>query len=105
MTGLAGGGPLAAGAGAVTTDSAIASGNVLYTLSLAPTSTAPGVIFDGAGAFRATRPEELADVLASGLAHDGPAVIEVLVSKEENVFPIVPAGANSRDMIFQSEGV
>ena len=56
----------------------------------------------GAGAFRATRPEELADVLASGLAHDGPAVIEVRVSKEENVFPIVPAGANSRDMIVQS---
>jgi acetolactate synthase I/II/III large subunit len=59
----------------------------------------------GAGAFRATRPEELSGVLASGLAHDGPAVIEVRVSKEENVFPIVPAGANSRDMIFQSEGV
>ena len=33
------------------------------------------------------------------------AVIEVLVSKEENVFPIVPAGANSRDMIVHSEGV
>ena len=59
----------------------------------------------GAGAFRAARPEELSPVLAAGLAHDGPAVIDVLVSKEENVFPIVPAGANSRDMIFQSEGV
>jgi acetolactate synthase I/II/III large subunit len=59
----------------------------------------------GAGAFRATRPEELPSVLADGLAHKGVAVIEVHVSKEENVFPIVPAGANSRDMIFQSEGV
>ena len=59
----------------------------------------------GAGAFRATRPEELPSVLADGLAHDGVAVIDILVSKEENVFPIVPAGANSRDMIFQSEGV
>src|SRR5437868_1580785 len=56
----------------------------------------------GAGAFRATRPEELPSVLEAGLAHDGPAVIEVRVSKEENVFPIVPAGANSRDMIVQS---
>src|SRR3712207_202243 len=55
----------------------------------------------GAAGFRASRPEELADVLAAGLAHDGPAVIEVLVSKEENVFPIVPAGANSRDMILK----
>ncbi len=59
----------------------------------------------GAGAFRATRPDELSDVLAAGLAHKGVAVIEVVVAKEENVFPIVPAGANSRDMIVHSEGV
>jgi acetolactate synthase-1/2/3 large subunit len=54
---------------------------------------------------RATRPEELAGVLETGLAHKGVAVIEVVVSREENVFPIVPAGASSRDMIFQSDGV
>jgi acetolactate synthase I/II/III large subunit len=59
----------------------------------------------GVAAFRATTPAELADVLAAGLNHPGVAVIEVLVSKEENVFPIVPAGANSRDMIVQGEGV
>jgi thiamine pyrophosphate-dependent acetolactate synthase large subunit-like protein len=47
----------------------------------------------------------LSDVLESGLSHKGVAVIDVVVSREENVFPIVPAGANSRDMIFQSEGV
>jgi acetolactate synthase I/II/III large subunit len=51
---------------------------------------------------RATRPEELAGVLEAGLAHKGVAVIEVVVSREENVFPIVPAGASSRDMIFQA---
>ncbi|HEX8291589.1 MAG TPA: thiamine pyrophosphate-dependent enzyme, partial [Pyrinomonadaceae bacterium] len=55
----------------------------------------------GAAAFRAAGPGELAGVLAAGLNHPGVAVIEVLVSKEENVFPIVPAGANSRDMIVQ----
>ncbi|HLM58266.1 MAG TPA: biosynthetic-type acetolactate synthase large subunit [Pyrinomonadaceae bacterium] len=55
----------------------------------------------GAAGFRATRPDELSEVLAAGLAHSGPAVIEVVVSKEENVFPIVPAGANSTDMIVQ----
>ena len=59
----------------------------------------------GAAGFRASRPEELSAVLAAGLAHDGPAVIEVVISKEENVFPIVPAGSNTRDMIVQSEGV
>jgi acetolactate synthase I/II/III large subunit len=57
----------------------------------------------GATGFRAERPEELRDVLAAGLAHPGVAVIDVVVSKEENVFPIVPAGANARDMIVQND--
>ncbi|HEX6184057.1 MAG TPA: biosynthetic-type acetolactate synthase large subunit [Pyrinomonadaceae bacterium] len=57
----------------------------------------------GAAAFRASTPGELSEVLAAGLTHPGVAVIEVLVSKEENVFPIVPAGANSRDMIVQEK--
>jgi acetolactate synthase-1/2/3 large subunit len=58
----------------------------------------------GAAAFRATNPEELNDVLAAGLAHEGVAVMDIVVSKEENVFPIVPAGANAHDMIVQSDG-
>jgi len=53
----------------------------------------------GALGIRATRPEELEDVLTAGLSHKGVAVIDVVVAKEENVFPIVPAGGNSRDMI------
>jgi acetolactate synthase I/II/III large subunit len=59
----------------------------------------------GARGLRASRPGELTPALEAGLGHEGVAVIDVRVSKEENVFPIVPAGANSRDMIFQSEGV
>jgi acetolactate synthase-1/2/3 large subunit len=53
----------------------------------------------GALGLRATRPDELRGVLAAGLSHQGVAVMDIVVSKEENVFPIVPAGANSRDMI------
>jgi acetolactate synthase I/II/III large subunit len=53
----------------------------------------------GAGGFRASTPQELPDVLKAALDYKGVAVIDVLVSKEENVFPIVPAGANARDMI------
>ena len=53
----------------------------------------------GAAGFRASHPEELHDVLEAALAYEGVAVVDVLVTKEENVFPIVPAGANSRDMI------
>jgi acetolactate synthase-1/2/3 large subunit len=59
----------------------------------------------GAFAARARTPDELPAVLETGLAHPGVAVLDIVVSKEENVFPIVPAGASSRDMIFQSEGV
>ncbi|HEY3580781.1 MAG TPA: thiamine pyrophosphate-dependent enzyme, partial [Pyrinomonadaceae bacterium] len=55
----------------------------------------------GAAGFRAERPEELPRALAAALNHKGLAVIDVAVSKEENVFPIVPAGANARDMIVQ----
>jgi acetolactate synthase-1/2/3 large subunit len=57
----------------------------------------------GAKGFRAERPEELREVLSSGLAHNGVSVIDVIVSKEENVFPIVPAGASARDMIVQKD--
>jgi acetolactate synthase-1/2/3 large subunit len=55
----------------------------------------------GAAGFRAERSDELPDALAAGLNHQGVAVIDIAVSKEENVFPIVPAGANARDMIVQ----
>jgi acetolactate synthase-1/2/3 large subunit len=59
----------------------------------------------GAAGFRATRPEELHDALRAGLAHKGVAVIDVVVAKEENVFPIVPAGKGTPDMIVHSDGV
>lgn len=36
----------------------------------------------------------LSDALDTLLAHDGPFLLEVIVEKEENVFPMVPAGAS-----------
>jgi len=59
----------------------------------------------GALGLRAETPAELRDVLVKALTHKGVVVVDVHVSKEENVFPIVPAGANSSDMILQSDGV
>ncbi len=53
----------------------------------------------GVGGFRAERTEDLTRILQAGLSYDGPAVIDIVVSREENVFPIVPSGGNSRDMI------
>jgi acetolactate synthase-1/2/3 large subunit len=59
----------------------------------------------GAFAARAQKPDELSAVLQAGLSHKGVAVMEFVVAKEENVFPIVPAGADANAMIFQSSGV
>ncbi len=39
------------------------------------------------------RPDELEAAVAEMLAHDGPWLLHVAVEKEENVFPMVPAGA------------
>jgi acetolactate synthase-1/2/3 large subunit len=46
----------------------------------------------GIEAFRAVKPSEMLPVLRKGLAVKGPAIMEFLVSREENVFPMVPAG-------------
>jgi acetolactate synthase-1/2/3 large subunit len=43
-------------------------------------------------AFRATSPDQVEATLREGLAIDGPALMEFIVSPEENVFPMVPAG-------------
>ena len=55
----------------------------------------------GAAGFRARQPEELNEVMEAALEYKGVAVVDVVVSKEENVFPMIPAGANARDMIVQ----
>jgi acetolactate synthase-1/2/3 large subunit len=59
----------------------------------------------GAFGVRVSHSNQLAQTLSAGLAEKGVVVIDVSVSKEENVFPIVPAGANACDMIFQNAGV
>jgi acetolactate synthase-1/2/3 large subunit len=48
---------------------------------------------------RATTPEETDAVIRQALAHPGPVVMEFEVEKEENVFPMVPAGAGIQQMI------
>jgi acetolactate synthase-1/2/3 large subunit len=46
----------------------------------------------GVAAFRAQKPSEMLTVLRDGLAIHGPALMEFIVTEEENVFPMVPAG-------------
>ncbi len=35
------------------------------------------------------------------LDHDGPYLLEVVIEKEDNVFPMVPAGASVSDIILE----
>jgi len=42
--------------------------------------------------------EELAGAVEKMLAHDGPYLLEITVEKEENIFPMIPAGAAVTEM-------
>jgi acetolactate synthase I/II/III large subunit len=46
----------------------------------------------GIPGFRAVKASQVADVISQGLAVDGPALMEIMVIEDENVFPMVPAG-------------
>ncbi len=55
----------------------------------------------GALGLRAEKPEDLRRVLEEGLNFEGVAIMDIVVSKEENVFPIIPAGQDTRNMILK----
>ncbi|MCF8062725.1 MAG: acetolactate synthase large subunit, partial [Deltaproteobacteria bacterium] len=54
----------------------------------------------GAKGFRATRPEEVEEVLREGLAAAGPVIMDFAVEPEESVYPMVPAGASITEMLL-----
>ena len=54
----------------------------------------------GAIGLRATRPDQLSGVLQRGLATPGVVVMDILVSEEESVYPMVPAGAGLKEMVL-----
>ena len=56
----------------------------------------------GATGLRATRPEEVGDVIRKALATPGPVLMEFKVDREENVMPMVPAGAAINEMVLAS---
>lgn len=53
----------------------------------------------GIEAYRATTVEEVDEVISKALAVSGPVLMDFIVESEENVFPMVPAGAGIRKMI------
>lgn len=56
----------------------------------------------GATGLRATRPAEVEGVIRKALEIPGPVLIEFQVDREENVMPMVPAGAAIDEMVLAS---
>ena len=42
---------------------------------------------------------ELRDAMRTALETEGPVLLDVHVSKDENCYPMIPAGAAARDMV------
>ncbi|MGE4545016.1 MAG: biosynthetic-type acetolactate synthase large subunit [Pedobacter sp.] len=56
----------------------------------------------GATGLRASRPDEVEDVIRKALATPGPVLMEFKIDREENVMPMVPAGAAIDEMVLAS---
>ena len=54
----------------------------------------------GATGFRITEPRDLLRVLKQALETPGTVIVDVRVEREENVYPMVPAGASLTDMLL-----
>ena len=54
----------------------------------------------GAVGLRATKPEEVEEVLKKGLASPKAVIMDFVSAKEESVYPMVPAGAKLTDMLL-----
>ncbi|MCK4813913.1 MAG: biosynthetic-type acetolactate synthase large subunit [Candidatus Marinimicrobia bacterium] len=55
---------------------------------------------NGVKGLRAETVNEVDKVLKEGLAHDGPVIMEFMVRKEENVYPMVPGGKAIDEIIM-----
>ncbi|ADQ14853.1 biosynthetic-type acetolactate synthase large subunit [Halanaerobium hydrogeniformans] len=53
----------------------------------------------GIWAKRVEKKSNLDAVIKGAMEHDGPALVDIRIPEEENVYPMVPAGAGLKDMI------
>ncbi len=54
----------------------------------------------GATGLRAKKPEEVEKVIREAFSTDGPVIMEFIVEQEEDVYPMVPAGASISEMLL-----
>ncbi len=57
----------------------------------------------GAAGLRATRPDEVDDVIAEMLSNDRFTICDIAVDQTENCFPMIPSGAPHNEMILGPE--
>jgi acetolactate synthase-1/2/3 large subunit len=57
----------------------------------------------GAKGLRATKPEELRAVLEEGFNTPGVVVMDIIVSEEENVYPMIPSGAAHYEIVMSPD--
>jgi acetolactate synthase I/II/III large subunit len=53
----------------------------------------------GARGMRVEQDADVEDAMREAIGHEGPVVLDVRVRKEENCYPMIPAGAAARDMV------
>ena len=53
----------------------------------------------GATGLRVTHKDEVTDAFKTALETDGPVLVDVQVTREENCYPMIPAGSAARDMV------
>lgn len=56
----------------------------------------------GATGFSASRPDQVREVIRKAFETPGPVIMEFKVDREENVMPMVPAGAAINEMVLAS---
>jgi acetolactate synthase-1/2/3 large subunit len=59
----------------------------------------------GMKAFRIKRPADVKRIIQKALDFDGPCLIHAEVVKEDNVFPMIPAGGSVDEMILKEPKV
>jgi acetolactate synthase-1/2/3 large subunit len=57
----------------------------------------------GATGLRCSEPDKVDDCIKEMLAIDGPVLVDMLVDKQENVFPMVPSGAAHNEMLLADD--
>ena len=56
----------------------------------------------GATGLRATEPGQVEEVIRQAFETPGPVIMEFKISREENVMPMVPAGAGINEMLLRT---